>query len=307
MNKLFAPSTIFLAMTIGFLVGILPEVVQAQVFGGPGLVGGIGQAQSILGVSNGDLRGTILSLLFVVLSFMALAALVVIVIAGIYLILSLGDEGQKDKAKKIIGYAIGGLIVIALAAAIVGIVITATNGGSLFGPLPAWPTGTDPRAVILGVLLGILLFMGLAAVVVIVIAGIMLVFSLGNESTLDQVKRIILYAVSGLIIIALAAGIVTFIINAIGANSLFGDVPSLGNTGGTDLRATVLAILQGILNFMALIAVVVIVIAGIILVISGGEESSKDKAKRIIFYAILGLIIIAFASAIVGFISSSIT
>ncbi|PIR53714.1 hypothetical protein COU75_04580 [Candidatus Peregrinibacteria bacterium CG10_big_fil_rev_8_21_14_0_10_42_8] len=306
MRTLLAPSTVLLALLIGFFVGAMPEMVTAQVYGGPGIIGGISQAQAILGISNGDLRGTILSLLFAALSFMALAAFVVIVIAGIYLVLSLGDEGQKDKAKKIIGYAAGGLIVIALAAAIVGIVITATNGEGLFGPLPAWPTGTDPRAVILGVLLGILLFMGLAAVVIIVIAGIILIFSLGNEGSLDQVKRIILYAVSGLIIIALAAGIVTFIINAIGAGSLFGTVPSLGNTGGTDLRTTVLAILQGILNFMALAAVVVIVIAGIILVVSGGEESSKDKAKRIIFYAILGLLVIALASAIVGFINSAI-
>jgi hypothetical protein len=307
MQKLFAPSTVLLAIVTGFLVGIFPEVVTAQIYGGPGIVGGIAQAQSILGVSNGDLRGTILSLLLVALSFMALAALVVIVIAGIYMVLSLGEESAKDKAKKIIGYAIGGLIIIALAAAIVGIIITATNGTGLFGPLPAWPTGTDPRAVILGVLLGVLLFMGLAAVVVIVIAGIMLVLSLGNESVLEQVKRIILYAVIGLIIIALAAAIVTFIINAIGGSALFGDVPTLGNAGGTDLRATVLAILQGILNFMALAAVVVIVIAGIILVVSGGEEASKDRAKRIIFYAIVGLLVIAFASAIVGFINAAVT
>jgi hypothetical protein len=307
MKKLFAPSTVLLAIITGFLVGIFPEVAIAQIYGGPGIVGGISQAQAILGISNGDLRGTILSLLLVALSFMALAALVVIVIAGIYMVLSLGDEAAKDKAKKIIGYALGGLIIIALAAAIVGIIITATNGQSLFGPLPAWPTGTDPRAVILGVLLGVLLFMGLAAVVVIVIAGIMLVLSLGNESTLEQVKRIILYAVIGLIIIALAAAIVTFIINAIGGQALFGDVPTLGNAGGTDLRATVLAILQGILNFMALAAVVVIVIAGIILVVSGGEEQSKDRAKRIIFYAIIGLLVIAFASAIVGFINAAVT
>jgi predicted benzoate:H+ symporter BenE len=48
--------------------------------------------------------------------------------------------------------------------------------------------------------------------------------------------------------------------------------------------------------------VIVVVIAGIRLVISQGEEQEKDKAKKTIFYAIIGLIIILFAQAIVGFV-----
>ena len=47
-----------------------------------------------------------------------------------------------------------------------------------------------------------------------------------------------------------------------------------------------------------------IVIAGIMLVISGGDEQQKDKAKKIIIYTIVGMLVIGFASAFVGFVAS---
>jgi amino acid transporter len=147
--------------------------------------------------------------------------------------------------------------------------------------------------------------MALAAVVVIAIAGIYMVVGMGEESSKDKAKKIITYAIIGLIIIALAAGIVLLIITATGAGGLFGPVPDLGATGGTDIRATIIATLRAVLNFMALAAVVMIVIAGIILVVSGGDEQMKDKAKRIILYTFIGLIIILMASAIVFIFSNA--
>ena len=89
------------------------------------------------------------------------------------------------------------------------------------------------------------------------------------------------------------------------AADLFGPVPDIGGVSATDtaaIRTGILNILDIILSFMALIAVIVVVIAGIRLVVSQGEEQEKDKAKKTIFYAIIGLIIILFAQAIVGFI-----
>ena len=300
-------ANILAAIALGILAAAVPDVVLAQFYNGPGIVGGISHAESVGGVTGQNIRTVVLNLLLAVLLFMGLAAVVVIVIAGIYLVVSVGDESAKEKAKKIIMYAIFGLIIIALAAAIVSFVINATGGGSIFGDVPDIGAGSstaDLRATVLRILFAVLLFMGLAAVVVIVIAGIWMVVSLGDEGAKDRAKRIILYAIVGLIIIALAAAIVLFIIEATGAGDIFGPVPDLGGSGGTDIRSTVLGILRGVLAFMALIAVVVIVIAGIMLVVSMGDEGAKDRAKRIIFYAVIGLIIILLASALVGFISS---
>lgn len=79
---------------------------------------GIGNFPDIVG-TNADIRTTIVNILKKVLEFMALVAVVLIVIAGIRLVISQGDEGEKDKAKKTIIYVIIGLVVIVLARAIV--------------------------------------------------------------------------------------------------------------------------------------------------------------------------------------------
>ena len=86
---------------------------------------------------------------------------------------------------------------------------------------------------------------------------------------------------------------------------LFGPVPDVG-AGNADIRSTVLNIIKKVLTFMALVAVVFIVIAGIRLVISQGEEAEKDKAKKTIFFVIIGLIVILLAQAIVDFIATQI-
>ena len=66
-----------------------------------------------------DIRQTVLNALKYVLSFLALAAVIFIIIAGIRLIVSQGEDEQKNKAKKTIIYVIVGLIVILLARVIV--------------------------------------------------------------------------------------------------------------------------------------------------------------------------------------------
>jgi len=204
---------VVIAVLLGVVAAVVPDIVAAQFYGGPGIVGGISHAEEIGGVSRDDIRDIILNLLLTVLLFMGLAAVVVIVIAGIYMVVSVGDETAKEKAKKIITYAIIGLIIIAIAAGVVTIIIDATGGGSIFGPVPDLGNtgGSDIRVVILNILDTILSFMALAAVVVIVIAGILMVVSLGDETAKDRAKRIIFYAVIGLVIILIASAIVRIV------------------------------------------------------------------------------------------------
>ena len=95
----------------------------AQVFDGPGLQGGADTARQIKGPAKMTLRDVILTLLFQVLGFLALAAVIVIIIAGLILIFSIGDDTKKDTAKKTIIFTIIGLLVILFARAIVGFVL----------------------------------------------------------------------------------------------------------------------------------------------------------------------------------------
>ncbi len=99
------------------------ERVSAQVFDGPGLEYGVELADSISDLpNNNNPRRVIVDVLEAALNFASLLAVIMIIIAGFYLILSLGDDEKRDKAKKIIFYTLIGLVVLLLARVIVGIV-----------------------------------------------------------------------------------------------------------------------------------------------------------------------------------------
>lgn len=78
--------------------------------------------------------------------------------------------------------------------------------------------------------------------------------------------------------------------------------PDVVGRGPGDLKEGIEIVIKKVLDFMTLIAVVMIVIAGIRYIISQGEESEKDKAKKMIIYVVIGLIIILIARAIVTFV-----
>jgi succinate dehydrogenase/fumarate reductase cytochrome b subunit len=79
----------------------------------PGLQGGDG----VDGIKN-----AIITVLTTILNFILLIAVVYVVIAGIRLIVSGGDEGEKDKAKQTIIYVIVGIIIVLFARVIVSFV-----------------------------------------------------------------------------------------------------------------------------------------------------------------------------------------
>jgi hypothetical protein len=98
-------------------------VTSAQVFQGPGLEAGLNQA---IGVTNVPYivspRQAIVHVLTEILDYAALIAVAMVIIAGFYLILSLGEDEKRDKAKKIIFYTLIGLLVLLFARIIVGLV-----------------------------------------------------------------------------------------------------------------------------------------------------------------------------------------
>jgi type IV secretory pathway VirB2 component (pilin) len=75
-------------------------------------------------------------------------------------------------------------------------------------------------------------------------------------------------------------------------------------TNSSDIRRRIIDILQQVLNFLALIAVIVIIIAGIRLILSQGEDDAKDKAKKTIIYVVAGLVVILLAKVIVNFVTT---
>jgi hypothetical protein len=98
------------------LTGLVPLGAFAQGFGGP--IPAIPGTPSA--VDKQGIRDVVLRALGFVLDFLALAAVVFIIIAGIRLIISQGSDEQKDKAKKTILYVIIGLLIVLFARVIVG-------------------------------------------------------------------------------------------------------------------------------------------------------------------------------------------
>jgi succinate dehydrogenase/fumarate reductase cytochrome b subunit len=69
--------------------------------------------------SDTDIKGAIVNIITKILDFILIIAILFVIIAGIRLIVSGGDEAQKDKAKQTIIYVIAGIIVVLFARVIV--------------------------------------------------------------------------------------------------------------------------------------------------------------------------------------------
>lgn len=77
---------------------------------------------------------------------------------------------------------------------------------------------TDPQAfsnLIRKILVVISMVAGALAVVVIMVGGFRYIVSAGNENAIGEAKKTIVYAIVGLIIVALAQVIIHFVLNAL--------------------------------------------------------------------------------------------
>lgn len=93
------------------------------------------------------------------------------------------------------------------------------------------------------------------------------------------------------------------------ASTALGDANEIntGGVGSTDLKGVIVNIVRKILDFVALIAVIMIIIAGIYMIVGLGSDSSKETAKKIVIYTIIGLILILIARAIVTFVITTVS
>ena len=106
------------------LVTSATKTAAQPVYSGGGITEGINTAGNITGVTNNNLRQTIGTTVDTALSYTALAAVVVIVIAGLYLILGLGSDSSRDTARKIVLYTGVGIVIILLAKSLVFLFIS---------------------------------------------------------------------------------------------------------------------------------------------------------------------------------------
>lgn len=113
------------------LVGCWPLVTNAQI--SPITWAQCGQ----LGVAcQNSIRDYIQTIVNVLLSLVAVVAVIMIIYGGIRYVLSAGEEEAAKTAKRVILYAVIGLIVIGLSAALVNFTINAIQQQPAAGPAP---------------------------------------------------------------------------------------------------------------------------------------------------------------------------
>lgn len=83
-----------------------------------------------------------------------------------------------------------------------------------------------------------------------------------------------------------------------------GDAGAIQTGGSGDIRSTLTNILNNVISYMGLAAVIIIVIAGVLLVVGVGTEESRERAQKIVLYTVAGIIVILIAGALVNFIAN---
>ena len=76
--------------------------------------------------------------------------------------------------------------------------------------------------------------------------------------------------------------------------------------GATDLKDSIIGIINAVIGVLGIVAVVVIIIGGINYMTSSGDSGKVKKAKDTILYGVIGLVICVLAFAIVNFVISNI-
>lgn len=73
------------------------------------------------------------------------------------------------------------------------------------------------------------------------------------------------------------------------------------------LGENVITLINYFLGFLGLIAVAFLIYAGVLMVTAGGDEDQVGKARKIITYAVVGIVIILLSYTIVTFVTNALS
>lgn len=172
--------------------------------------------------SQDDLSNNIWTIafnVFVDIGILATYLIIAYVIYGGYLYMfSSGDPGKAMAGKKTLTNAFIGLAIVMLANIILSTIRTVLIGNSSFQDC-AITECVDPSALVNQLINWFIGVSGFVAVIFVVVGGVGYMTSRGDPGRLQKAKSTILYALIGLIIVALSWAITTFVYNIIKNNS----------------------------------------------------------------------------------------
>lgn len=122
------------------------------------------------------------------------------------------------------------------------------------------------------------------AILMIVIGGIMYIFSLGNADKMKTAKNVILAALVGLAIVLAAPAFLKEVYSLLGA----GPAPS-ELSGALTLTQIATNILNFLLSIIGILALITLIISGIMYLTSAGNDTRMKQAKSIFIAALIGI------------------
>jgi len=253
-------------------------------------------SQAPIGTADTPGVGTIGSIAYVTIDIvkfiMSTVAFVMIVVIAIKLVVGGSDEETVTKAKKGLAVAILGLLVIQLADILVKKVFFgegSTAGTILSDETSAEEFALEGVAELSGIIGMVQVALGAVAVLVIIINGIRIMVTGTEEENRKKGLKNIGFAAGGLILVVLS----DFIVRAIVFPDQGASLPS-----GEDAKKLFVMITNFISGFVATISFVMFLYAGYTYVAAGSEETAREKVKKLLLGAVIGLILALGAYAI---------
>lgn len=217
-------------------------------------------------------------------------AFVYILIEAIKLISTTNEEEGK-KLKDHLIYGMLGFVLIQLADVIVKKTFFGEQGQAFQDVATAKLYATETVNQIRGVVGFFEILLGSVAVLVLIIRGFTLITSAGNEEEIGKAKKHVMYALAGLIVVGLSEVVVRGFIFPANGTAL--PDPNVG-------KHLIVSITNFLAGFVAIIAFLMLFYGGYSYVVSGGNEEVKDKVKKIIFGAVMALVLSMAAFAVVN-------
>ncbi|MDD4351456.1 MAG: hypothetical protein PHU71_00535 [Candidatus Gracilibacteria bacterium] len=224
----------------------------------------------------------------------AFVAIAFLIIAGYKYLTAGGDEEQIKKAKGSVIYSIVGMVIVTLSYAIVNVFKKLQTSPSPDTPFSTEPFTTEAKNFINTLLSGLMYVTAPIAVLLIIVGAYMFLTAAGDEEKIKKGKASIGYSIVGLVVIILSRTIVRIFFAEGGPADLGGRQVDLSGAKGL-----INSIVNFATGFVGGLAILMLIYAGFLWITAQGEDDQIGKAKKIILYAILGLIIIIFSYSIV--------
>lgn len=228
-------------------------------------------------------------------------AVLVVMYLAVKTIVSSTEEDYKT-AKTGIFMGIGGFFIIQIADVLVKKIFFGEYGEAFEDAISAKEYATEGSSFIRGIIGWINLFLGTLVVFVIILKGFKLVSSPGSDEELSSTKKHIIYAIVGLILIALSDVIIRGFVFPDAGSSL----PDVG-VG----RGLIVLITNYLSGFIGFIAFIMLFYAGYLYVIEQGSDNAKSRVKNTIIASIIAIILsfsaFALVNTILGFDSDSVS